>query len=270
MAHPRTSLGETLDRTDRLALTADLLARRADDPGQERAVEDRIVKINMPVARDIARRFEGRGIAADDLEQVAYLGLLKAVRGYDSDRGGEFLRFAVPTIRGELRRWFRDAGWMVRPPRSIQELQPRINQAHEDLEQRLGREPDTAEVAEALGESPAAVRRALAAHGCFQPTSLDLPSGSDGEEQGAPVHRMGDEDPGFERAEALVMLRPVWRTLDDDERMMLEMWFFRGATQAEIGRRLGVAQTQVSRLISALLKRMREQIEGTGALPAAA
>jgi RNA polymerase sigma factor (sigma-70 family) len=112
---------------DRRATTLRLFdeAGRAAD-GARLAVEDEIIRVNMAVASDCARRYRGRGIAADDLEQVAYLGLVKAVRGFDPERGPDFLAYAVPTIRGELRRHFRDLGWTLRPPRSIQELQTRI------------------------------------------------------------------------------------------------------------------------------------------------
>ena len=130
----------------------------------------------MVVAREVARRYHGRGLDADDLEQVAYVGLCKAVRNYDPEKATDFLSFAVPTIRGELRRWFRDAGWMVRPPRSIQELQGKVTATHDELVHELGR------LAPAGGDRGRARRRAgrRAARrwpptGVSPPTSLDAP-----------------------------------------------------------------------------------------------
>src|SRR5215203_4693106 len=108
-----------LNRSDE---TSRLFAERSGaDPARRAELDDELVRLNMPMAVDATRRFRGRGIATEDLEQVAYLGLVKAVQGFDPDRGHDFLSFAIPTIRGEVRRHFRDLGWTVRPPRSIQE-----------------------------------------------------------------------------------------------------------------------------------------------------
>jgi RNA polymerase sigma-B factor len=226
-----------------------------------------VVRINMGVARDVARRYEGRGLAAEDLQQVAYLGLVKAVQNFDAAKGGDFLSYAVPTVRGEVRRWFRDHGWMVRPPRSVQELQARITRARSELTHELGRPPRIDEIAGRLDEDVADVERAMAANGCFAPTSLD--SSSSPEEEGPPhlVQTLGAPDPGYAEVEARVVLTPLLRGLDERERLMLRMRFVDGATQAEIGQELGVTQTQVSRLMSALLLRMRDQL---GATPQAA
>lgn len=265
---------EPLDRSERRALTERLLRQLSaarDDDVETTDLEEQVIRINMPVARDIARRFENRGIAREDLCQVAYLGLVKAVRRHDAQPGHDFLTFAVPTIRGELRRWFRDGGWMVRPPRSVQELQPRIRTAEEDLAQRVGRTPHEEEIATELDLSPTQVRRARAAEGCFHPTSLD--AGVAGSEDDRPVSlgdRIGATDPGFDQVEARAALAPVWRALSAKERSMVELWLFQDVTQAEIGRRIGVTQTQVSRLIAAALARMRGQLEGIVPTPRAA
>ena len=121
-AAPTAVLNETRSET-----TARLFAERRDAPTDERAqIEEALIRLNMKVAVDATRRFRSRGIATDDLEQVAYVGLVKAVRGFDPDRGFDFLSFAIPTIRGEVRRHFRDLGWAVRPPRSIQETQSKM------------------------------------------------------------------------------------------------------------------------------------------------
>lgn len=261
MAEPRNIPGNTrLTRSERLAETEQLLSElpHATDV---RALQDRVVCINMGVARDVARRYEGRGLGADDLHQVAYLGLVKAVQNYDATKGGDFLSYAVPTVRGELRRWFRDHGWMVRPPRSVQELQARITRARSDLAHRLGRPPRPDEIAAELGEEVAEVERAMAANGCFAPMSLDSSPTADDDGPPHVTQSLGEADPGYAEVEASVMLKPLLRDLDDRERLMLKMRFLQGSTQAEIGRELGVTQTQVSRLMSALLLRMRHQLE---------
>jgi RNA polymerase sigma-B factor len=269
VAEPRNILDETLDETDapprsqRIAETERLLKELPHSPDPI-AVQHRVVRLNMVVAREVARRYEGRGLSADDLEQVAYLGLVKAVQHFDAAKGRDFLSYAVPTIRGEVRRWFRDGGWMVRPPRSVQELQARITRARSELTHDLGRPPTPGEVAEELGEELGAVERAMAANGCFAPSSLDTTPSSD-EDEGRPslAQRLGAPDPGYAEVEARVVLRPLFRELDERERLMLRMRFEQGATQAEIGRELGVTQTQVSRLMTGLLSRMRERLDGT-------
>ena len=266
VALPRNDLGSSspdLTRSDRNAETArlfDELATRCSRLRRQEA-QERVVCINMGVARDVAHRYEGRGVAVDDLHQVAYLGLVKAVRRFDPARGTDFLGYAVPTVRGEIRRWFRDAGWMVRPPRSIQELQARITRARSELAHELGRPPELSEIAAHLAEDQGAVGRAMAANGCFSPSSLDAEE--DDDDQGtALAQRLGGADPGYARVEARVALTPLVRGLDDREQLMLHMRFVDGATQREIGAALGVTQTQVSRLMSALLARLRGELEG--------
>ena len=227
------------------------------DDDRRRSLQDRVVELNLQVAVDVARRYRNRGVSLDDLEQVAYLGLVKAARGFDPERATDFLAYAVPTIRGEVRRYFRDHGWAVRPPRPVQQAQARITAAESDLCQELGRAPRPSEIAEHLDLDLDLVVEALAANGCFVPTSLDASQAESDDDLGG---RLGDEDPSFESAEARVALRPLLSHLDRRERTMLEMRFFAGATQAEIGRELGITQMQVSRLLSALLARLRDEL----------
>jgi RNA polymerase sigma-B factor len=234
-----------------LALSVDA----ADD--ERRALQDRIVEVNMQIAVDVARRYRSRGVALDDLEQVAYLGLVKAARGFDPERATDFLSYAVPTIRGEVRRYFRDHGWTVRPPRTVQQAQARITAVESDLCQELGRAPRPTEIAERLEIDLGLAVEALAANGCFSPTSLDA-TPADGD--GGIGDRLGDDDASFDSAEARVALKPLLAHLDRRERTMLEMRFFKGATQSEIGEVLGITQMQVSRLLSALLARLRDEL----------
>ena len=235
-----------------------LLARAATSEGDERrSLEDQIVEVNLQIAVDVARRYRSRGIPIEDLEQVACLGLVKAARGYDPERATDFLSYAVPTIRGEVRRYFRDHGWTVRPPRTVQQAQARITAVESDLCQELGRSPRPSELAERLELDLDLVVEALAANGCFSPTSLDAtPVGA----EGGIGERLGEDDESFDSAEARVALKPLLAHLDRRERIMLEMRFFKGATQSEIGEVLGITQMQVSRLLSALLARLRDEL----------
>lgn len=242
----------------RSEITAQLFAEHAAAPeGARASIEEEIVRVNMPLARELSRRFRNRGIADDDLEQVAYVGLVKAVQGFKPERG-EFLGFAVPTIRGEIRRHFRDLGWTVRPPRSIQETQQKIAGCETELYQQLGRAPRPSEIATHLGLELEQVIDALGAQGCFAPASLDAPVGENGEETTG--QRLGELDHGFDLAEARAMLAPILDKLSRRERLIVEMRFFRGCTQAEIGKEIGVSQMHVSRLLSRLVARFREEL----------
>ena len=241
----------------RRALTAQLLARAATSRGAERAgCEDEVIRLNMPIAQELARRYHRRGIPGEDLDQVAYLGLVKAVRGFDPAQGQDFLSYAVPTVRGELRRHFRDAGWTVRPPRSVQEVQARVLTAEAELYQRLGRSPRPSEIAEHLDVPLPLVIDALAASGCFTPLSLDAPRSEDDQ----PSELIGGEDRGLASAEARLALRPLIATLTERERRILQLRYFEDRTQAQIGAEVGVTQEQVSRLLSGILLRLRRRL----------
>jgi RNA polymerase sigma-B factor len=241
------------ERTQRL-LQAVHVATSAKERAQ---LELCVVETNMVVAAQIAARYRGRGIAHDDLEQVAYLALVKAVRRYEFAEDRNFLSFAVPTIRGEIRRYFRDQGWTIRPPRSVQEAQTRIRGVEDELLHELGRAPRPSEIAERSGLDAGLVVEALAATGCFRPSSLE---GSATDEGGRVQEWLGDDDPEFGSAEARTVLAPLLAGLTRRERLMLEMRFFRGATQKEIGDTVGVTQMQVSRLLSDLMGRLRAQL----------
>jgi len=235
------------------------LAAASDDEAERRAYQDRVAELNMQVAGDVARRYRSRGVSSDDLEQVAFLGLVKAVRGFDPTRATDFLSYAVPTIRGEVRRYFRDHGWVVRPPRTVQQAQSRITAVESDLCQELGRAPRPSEIAARLDLDLDLVVEALGANGCFAPTSLDS---TPAEGESAIGDRLGHDDASFDSAEARIALKPLLSHLDRRERIMLEMRFFKGATQSEIGAVLGITQMQVSRLLSALLARLRDELGG--------
>ncbi|HSV38994.1 MAG TPA: SigB/SigF/SigG family RNA polymerase sigma factor [Nocardioidaceae bacterium] len=259
-----TVVAEQFTRSERNQETIDLLADAADaSPEQRRSLLEQVVRLNMPLARTLANRYAGRGITTDDLRQVAYLGLVKAVRGYDASRGREFLGYAIPTIKGEIRRHFRDAGWAVRPPRRIQELQARLWAADAELTQTLHRSPTAAEIAEELGVSIDDVLESLSADGCFAPSSLDAPTGDS--ETGSLSDRLGGEDVEFDRAEARLILAKAVRDLSERDRTIVRLRFFEGRTQQQIGAEVGVTQMQISRLLNRILGDLRESITGRAA-----
>ena len=197
-------------------------------------------------------RYRNRGIDLDDLEQVALLGLTKAAQRFDPDAGHDFLSYAVPTIRGELRRHFRDAGWMVRPPRRVQDLQARIARAQRELEAELGRSPRPARSPRTSRPDLNDVVEALSADGCFTPTSLD---GTVGDGSSTLGDLIGSEDRAIESAEARVVLDPVVRLLSDRDRRIVRLRYFDERTQQEIAEDIGLTQAQVSRVLTRILGR---------------
>ncbi|WP_210439653.1 sigma-70 family RNA polymerase sigma factor [Nocardioides xinjiangensis] len=260
---PRTTLStapvpplegkERARRTD--DIVCDLREARREVDSQE--LVRRLIETNAAVARTMASRYRNRGIDLDDLEQVALLGLTKAAQRFDPEAGHDFLSFAVPTVRGELRRHFRDSGWMIRPPRRVQDMQARIAAAQEELEPRLGRSARPSEVAEHLGEDLADVVEALAADGCFTPTSLDA-TVADGTSTLGDL--LGQEDRAQARVEARVMIEPLLRHLSPRDRTIVRLRFYEERTQQEIAEAVGLTQAQVSRVLTRILASLRADL----------
>ena len=223
----------------------------------------------MGVARSVASRYFRRGIEEDDLVQVAYTALTRATRDFDPSRLHDFLSYAVPTIRGELKRHFRDHGWTVRPPRLIQETQARITAADGGLVQDLGRSPRPSEIASHLGIEVDDVVEAMSADGCFAPASLDRPvAGLDGGRLTTVGDLIGEEDRSHPAAEARVALAPVVRLLKERDRRILYLRFFEDRSQQEIAEDIGVSQMQVSRLLTRIMRDLRTELTGRGGRPA--
>ncbi|MFG1818832.1 SigB/SigF/SigG family RNA polymerase sigma factor [Kribbella sp. NPDC049174] len=242
--------------------TRTLLSRRAatTDEDLRQSLLDEAIELNLSIAHSIATRFRGRGVEADDLDQVAYLGLVKAARSYDPTTDTPFLAYAVPTIRGEVKRYFRDCSWTVRIPRRLQELQGSIAAVRPQLVQDLQRDPTLEELAAEIGAEVNEVEAALAADGCFSVLSLDRPVDEDSTANLADT--IADiDDTAFERTEAVAVLEPVLSELAPRERRILELRFIEGHTQADIGAEIGVSQMQVSRLLRGILDRLRDRIE---------
>jgi RNA polymerase sigma-B factor len=230
---------------------------------------EQIILVNTGVARSIARRYVGRGIPLEDLEQVAYLALVRAARKFDGDKAEDFLTYAVPTIRGEIKRHFRDLGWTVRPPRRIQELQTSVLRMRETLRDASGRVPSPAEIATQLGVEESDVVEALTAEGCFTPLSLDAPVSSGEPEAASLGDLLPEYDADLSAAEARALLAPALSRLTEREQLIVRLRFVEDLTQAEIGERIGVTQMQVSRLLGGILGKLRESIAPHGAAAAA-
>jgi len=251
---------EAASPQDRSAVSQALLQRAAEatDPVERKRLQDEVVVLHMGLARAIAARYRGRGIAEDDLTQAASMALLKAARNYDASLGVEFLSYAVVTMKGEVKRQFRDYGWMVRPPRPIQKLQADISRAQADLTHQLGRSPRVTEVAAYLDAREEDVVEALSADGCYSPTSLDTPVGAEG--SGVLGDLLPGEDSAMSEAEARIMLAPAVRALPARERDILYLRFFKQQTQAQIAEEIGSTQMQVSRTLARVLAELRGRL----------
>lgn len=252
-----------VDAKQRIADTTHRLLAEADagSAAHRHELIDKVVMLNAPVARSIASRYRSKGVDPDDLEQVAYLGLVKAAHGYRPTTDTAFLAYAVPTIRGELKRYFRDYAWTVRPPRRVQELQGSIAAAEHLLTQRLGRAPSAEETAAQLGAKPADVAEATAVRGCFNTLSLDAPvTTADGSSL---MDTVADAEDGYAQVDTVHTLAPVVSGLAARERRILELRFGGDLTQDEIGVELGISQMQVSRLLRGILDRLRADLTRT-------
>jgi RNA polymerase sigma-B factor len=235
---------------------------RADDLEQfaqyrahgDRALRDELVSRYRDLAYAIAHRFRGRGEPIEDLEQVALVGLVKAVDRFDPERGFAFPTFATPTISGELKRHFRDQ-WTVRVPRAVQETVLDLNAAVADLSQALHRSPTVAEVARRVGRSEEAVLEAMEAGRAFRAVGIDAPSGA-----GAgptPADRLAVPEPGIADVEQQMTVEVLLDRLAPREREIIRLRFFEGLTQSEIAARVGISQMHVSRLIARSLEQLR-------------
>ncbi len=262
----------SMSRRQRRDRTARALTAAAETSSERRRQEllDYVVRINMGVARTVAGRYFHRGVDEDDLVQVAYMALTRAARDFDPSRHQDFLSYAVPTIRGELKKHFRDQGWMVRPPRRVQEAQARITRAEGALSQELGRPVRPSELAEHLDMTVEDVIEALAADGCFAPSSLDRPVAANGDAGAVALGDfLGEADPATPAAEARVVLGPVVRRLKPRDRRIVYLRFFEQRSQQEIADEIGVTQMQVSRLLARILRDLRRELTSSSGSPVA-
>lgn len=221
------------------------------------AFQNQLVLNYLDLAESLASRYATRGRDRADLVQVAYLGLVKAARGFDENKGESFPAYAAPTISGELKRFLRDRCWTVRPPRRVQDIRTHLQRTAPDLAQSLGRVPTAQELADELGVSIEDVREAQAAGSSMHPDSLD-----NADPWGGPplAEVLVSPDAPIERLEELVCLNEAIQELDPDDREMLYRRYFREETQTELGQRFGISQMQVSRRLSRILVRLQHRL----------
>jgi RNA polymerase sigma-B factor len=224
-------------------------AARADDLRREAVV------LTLDLADTVAMRYRGRGIDSEDLVQVGRMALVKAAQGYRVGCGSSFAAYAVPTISGEIKRHFRDCGWAVRPPRRLQELRAQLATEEDLLRHRLQREPSTSELARALGLDRGEIQEARACSAAYRAVSLDAPVV--GRQPIDVVERDSDHVEQLARRDAL---GHAIASLAERERLIIRLRFVEERTQSEIGQILGVSQMQVSRLLSAILARLRHDL----------
>lgn len=217
---------------------------------------EQLIQRFVPLARSIALRFSTRRDTIEDLLQVATIGLINAVDRFDPGRGVAFSTYAVPTISGEIKRYFRDRTWSVRPPRALQELALRVDAAVADLTED-GRSPTVAEIAAKLDEPEELVLEALHAHYARYGVSMQAQLGSEDDGVARLEDRLGGDDEAYDAAEERVVLERLLRMVTARDRRVLRMHFELDMTQREIGEVLGVSQMQVSRIIRHALRRMR-------------
>ncbi len=235
--------------------SADLFRRWRSEG--DRAARNQLIERHLPLARKLARRYATSADSHEDLTQVASLGLVKAVERFDPDRGFAFTSFAVPTIVGELKRYFRDAGWALHVDRSAQELARRVIEAQKRVSAAKGRPPTVLELAQYLECSEEDVLEGLQTAEAHDAVSLDAPLG-DGDEATSRLESLGAGDRRLERVDDEVTVFSAARHLPEREREILLLRFGEHLTQSEIAERIGISQMQVSRLLRRSLARLHE------------
>jgi len=231
--------------------------------GDQTAREELVERL-LPLARRMARRYRRSDEPLDDLVQVATLGLIKAIDRFDPNRETAFSSYAVPTMLGELKRYFRDNGWAVHVPRGMQERVMQVDNAVRELSRRLGRSPSVAEVGATLTMQPEHVLEAMEASSAYDAVSLESYRFGDEGDGETYAESIGEEDGGFELVEYGATIAPTLRALPPRDRIVLHLRFVEDLTQAEIAERVGVSQMHVSRLIRRALERLRTVAEHAG------
>jgi RNA polymerase sigma-B factor len=252
------------DVTDTELRTAEIFHRIAalDDEPQRERLRNEVTVLNLPMARRVAARYSGRGEAFEDLYQVACVALVKAVLNFDDSRACAFGGYAVPSMHGEVKRYFRDHGWGIRASRRIQDSRGRVDDVVRILTQELCRPPAAAEIAEATGFDVRTVHECLASRDFYRLVSIDAirsdGNGSDGDRTVHPAESLSTTDHRLESVEDRLSLRPLVAGLEPYERRLLALRFEEEWTQAQIAREFDVSQAQVSRLLTKILSRLRE------------
>jgi RNA polymerase sigma-B factor len=236
------------------------LLREYHERGNVSAREE-LIERYMSLVRSLARRYAYRGEQLEDLVQIGAIGLIKAIDRFDVNRGVELTTYATPNIIGEIKRHFRDKGWSVRVPRGLQELNVQLSRLIEQLTVQLERSPTIPELAKAANIEEEAVLEALESSRAYTSLSLSAGTTGDDDEDLDPLESIGSEEPQYEISEDWATIEPGLRALDDREKAILHLRFFRGLTQSQIAQQIGISQMHVSRLIRRALQKIRDEVE---------
>jgi RNA polymerase sigma-B factor len=244
---------------------------RSQPPASARraAACELLVSRHRHLVRSCVQRYKRSPEPAEDLTQVGYVGLLKAINNFDPEVGGSLAAYAQPCISGEIKRHFRDKRWQVHVERSMQELVLQVREATRQLTQQLGHQPADGELAGHLGISDDDLREARRADMVFQPASLDAPLAA-GADATSLADVLGEEDPEVEHTLDMESVAAHWGELPRREQKILLLRFYGDMTQAEIGQQLGISQMHVSRLLAHALGHLRQRLLGPDETPAAA
>lgn len=241
------------------------LFRRYKEEGDVEARE-KLVMSHMNLVRFLANKFKNRGEPLDDLIQVGYLGLLKAIDRFDPSRGLEFTTYATPTIMGEIKRHFRDKGWSVRVPRRLQELSAKVNQATDVLTTELQRSPKIEEIAEYLDASVDEVLEAMESSSAYSSVPLEGTGNNDNDDAPSVLDRYATEDSALNFTDDRLTIEEALKGFSPREREVIDLRFLQGMTQIEIAEQLGISQVQVSRLLRRTLKKIQDKIDPEGVM----
>ncbi|MFG2869159.1 SigB/SigF/SigG family RNA polymerase sigma factor [Streptomyces sp. NPDC048338] len=258
---PETARPTAVPTGEARTLSAALFTRLAEleEGTREYAyVRNTLIELNLSLVKFAARRFRNRAEPMEDIIQIGTIGLIKAIDRFDPERGIDFSAFALPTVVGEMKRFFRDTSWAVRVPRRLQELRIDVAKAVDVLEQRLGHRPSRAELADHLHIDVESVAEGELASNGYVARSLDAPAGEDRADPGTGTRHLAAEESSYELVECLESLKPLIAGLDARDREILSLRFGQELTQAQIGERLGLSQMHISRLLARILDELKD------------
>lgn len=231
---------------------------------RDKKLRDELIKEHMYIVDILSNKYVGKGIEKDDLYQVASLGLIYAIDRYEPDKGYEFSSFATPTIMGELKRYFRDKGWVIRVPRRIQNLYKKINTAKKILPQELQRTPTIKDIADYIGEDEETILEAMEASKVYTPQSLDMKyQVQKGENSIDLAEMIGEEDKSFDSVELSDLIEKSTQRLNDLEKEILDLRYYQGKTQIDIAKSLNISQMTVSRIEKKITQKFTMELEKT-------
>ncbi len=229
---------------------------------KDKKIRDRLIREHLYIAEILAKKYTNKGIEFDDLYQVASVGLILAVDRFETERGYKFSSFATPTIIGEIKKYFRDKGWVIRVPRRIQELSKRVNNAKTHLSQTLQKSPSIQDIAKYIDSTEEEVLEAMEASKVYAPQSLDASfESSDDDRDINLTDLIGEEDDAFEKIEMRDLIQRGMSKLNEVERKILQDRYFDKKTQVAISKELGISQMTVSRIEKKIIEKFREEMK---------